>query len=71
MIRGSGNTTLWRFPYVTVWKTLPAMYPYNVLNQNLESLGELGEKAEQALEQQMPELEREEPEEGFGMSQQM
>ena len=71
MIRGSGNTTLWRFPYVTVWKTLPAMYPYNVLNQNLESLGELGEKVEQALEQQMAELEHEEPEEGFGMSQQM
>ena len=37
----------------------------------LESLGKLDEKAEQALEQQMPELEREEPEEGFGMPQQM
>lgn len=49
----------------------PAMYAYNVLNQNLESLGELDEKADQALEQQMAELEREEPEEGFGMSQQM
>ena len=47
------------------------MYVYNVLNQNLESLGKLDEKAEQALEQQMPELEREEPEEGFGMPQQM
>ncbi len=47
------------------------MYPYNVLNQNPESLGELGKKAEQALEQQMAELEREEPEEGFVMPQQM
>ena len=47
------------------------MYVYNVLNLNLESLGELDEKAEQALEQQVPELERGEPEECFGMSQQI
>ena len=47
------------------------MYVYYVLKQNPESLDELDEKAEQALEQQMAELEREEPEEGFGMSQQM
>ena len=47
------------------------MYVYNVLNQNLESLGKLDEKAEQALEQQMPKQKRGEPEEGFGMPQQM
>lgn len=35
---------------VAVWKILPAMYVYSVLNQDLEPLDELDEKKEQALE---------------------